>query len=174
MIELRLEPELLVSLLSLLATCYFWLVRARKERPYLEFHQLSDFRASCRRVADRPDVKRLSLQQPGTGGVLIVNHSLRQNSVVLFECFLLTEKGLVEGDWGFVGDDRPPWNIGPETSIAFSPACFFDVPADYEMPDDPVFYLRFVTASGKRFTKRFSKKAKQLSSNTAPPLQQAA
>ena len=172
--ELRLEPEMAVSALSLLVTAYFWMVRVRKERPHLKFHQLSDFRTSCRRIPDRKGVRRLSFQQLDTGGVLIVNHSLRQNSIVLFECFLATGDQLIEGDWGYSGDDKPPWNVGPETSIAFSPACFFDVPPEYEIPENPVFYLRFVTASGKRFTHRFTKLAKQQRAAEAPPLQRAA
>ena len=118
----------------------------------------------------------MSFQQLGTGGVLIVNHSLRQNSIVLFECFLSTDDGkLIQGDWGYSGDDKPPWNVGPETSIGFSPACFFDVSEDYQLPDNPVFYLRFVTASGKRFTRRFSKEAPRFGIQSEPPsLQQAA
>ncbi|MFK8114090.1 MAG: hypothetical protein AB8B91_17945 [Rubripirellula sp.] len=161
MMELYLDAQTLFSGLSLLVTCYFWLTRVRKERPHLQFHQLSDFRAVCRRIPDDPDRKRLCFQQLDSGGVLIVNHSIRQNSIVLFECFLTTDDGVIEGDWGYGGDDKPPWNIGPETSIPFSPACFFDVPADYQIPERPSFYLRFVTASGKRFTHRFTQQAKQ-------------
>ena len=172
--ELQIEAELVISCMSLLVTFYFWAIRVRKERPNLEFYQLSNFRTSCRRVPDRSDIKRLTLQQLDTGGILIVNHSIRQNSIVLFECFLVTDNGLLEGEWGYSGDDKPPWNIGPETSIAFSPACFFDVPPDYEVPENPVFYLRFITASGKRFTKRFTKEAKRHQAESAPPLQQAA
>lgn len=147
-----------LSTISFCVTCYFWFVRARKDRPKLEFMQLSDFRISCRRSPEG-DGKRLCIQQLDTGGVLIVNHSTRQNSVILFECFLSEGDRLIPGDWGYGGEDKPPWNIGPETSLAFSPACFFEVPADYETPENPVFYLRFMTASGKRFTQRFERKA---------------
>lgn len=173
-VDLQIDAQMIFSSASLLVTCYFWFVRIRRERPHLAFHQLSDFRASCRRVQDSEDKKRLCFQQLDTGGVLIVNHSIRQNSIVLFECFLPTEDGVIEGDWGYSGDDKPPWNIGPETSLAFSPACFFDVPANYEIPENPAVYLRFVTASGKRFTHRFNKQVKRHRAAGPPKLQQAA
>ena len=67
-------------------------------------------------------MKRLCLQQLETGGVLIVNHSTRQNSVVTFDCFLHTPRGTIAGDWGYGGEDKPPWNVGPESTIAFSPS----------------------------------------------------
>ena len=118
-------------------------------------------------------MKRLCLQQLDTGGVLIVNHSTRQNSVVLFDCFLQTEGGPIQGDWGFSGDDKPPWNIGPESTIAFSPACFFDVPEDFEVAENPEFQIQFITASGKRFSHRFTKQAPRLRAATEP-LKQAA
>jgi hypothetical protein len=153
------DLNLVLSGLSLLFTGYFWLVRSRKERPNLEFFQLSDFRCSCRRLSDREGVKRLCLQQPGTGGVLIVNHSTRQNSVVVFDCFLKTPSGEIAGDWGYSGDDQPPWNVGPESTIAFSPACFFDVPEDFEVPENPEFRIQFLTASGKPFSHRFTRQA---------------
>lgn len=174
MTELTFDAQMIFSSVSLLLTCYFWFVRIRKERPKLAFHQLSDFRTSCRRIPDCKDKRRLSFQQLDTGGVLIVNHSIRQNSIVLFDCFLLTDQGLIEGDWGYSGDDKPPWNIGPETSIAFSPACFFDVPADYEPPENPAIYLRFITASGKSFTHRFRKQVIRQRSVDLPVLQKAA
>ena len=142
--------------------------------PNLEFHQLSNFRATCRRVPGRDDIKSLCLQQLNSGGVLIVNHSLRQNSIIRFECFLLTDDGLIEGEWGYGGDDKPPWNVGPEIAISFSPACLFDVPATYEIPDDVVFWVRFVTASGKRFTKRFTKNVEQERSQAEFDLRKAA
>ena len=172
--DLQVDVQMLLSSVSVLVTCYFWLIRIRRERPKLAFHQLSDFRAWCRRIPDTEDKKRLCFQQLDTGGVLIVNHSIRQNSIVLFECFLSTDDGVIEGEWGYSGDDKPPWNIGPETSLAFSPACFFDVPVNYEIPENPAVYLRFVTASGKRFTHRFTKLVKRLRAEGPPPLQQAA
>lgn len=168
------EPGVCLSCLSLLLTAYFWLVRVRKERPNLEFHQLSNFRTSCRRVHGRDDIKSLSLQQLNSGGVLIVNHSLRQNSIIRFDCFLETEDGWIAGEWGYGGDDKPPWNVGPETAISFSPACVFDVPTTYEAPEDIVFWVRFVTASGKRFTKRFTKNLKQDRSTEELNLREAA
>lgn len=158
---------------SFLFTTYFWLVKARKERPQLQFHQLSNFRVSCRRNPEKEGKKRLCLSQIDTGGVLIVNHSTRQNSVILFECFLQTPQGLIRGDWGFTGDDKPPWNVGPESTIAFSPACFFDVPDDFEVPDDLSFSMRFVTASGKRFTHNFTRIAPRFISESQPARQAA-
>lgn len=157
------DTSLLMSGLSLCFTAYFWFVKARKERPRLEFHQLSNFRTSLGRSPDRQDRKRFSIQQLDTGGVLIVNHSIRQNSVVLFECKLRTSNGVVHGDWGYTGDDKPPWNIGPESSIAFSPACFFDVPIDFQEPDALEFELQFITASGHRFNHAFTKLAPRFS-----------
>ena len=130
---------------------------ARKERPHLEFYQLSDFRAACRRHRDRDGAKRLCLQQLDTGGVLIVNHSTRQNSVVLFDCLLRTDSGVIHGDWGYSGDDKPPWNIPPQSAISLSLACFFDMPDDYEVPEDLRFRVEFVTTSGKRFPHVFSR-----------------
>ena len=103
----------------------------------------------------------------------MANHSTRQNSIVLFDCFLITGQGLIQGDWGYTGDDKPPWNVGPESTIALSPACFFDVPEDFEVPADLEFHLQFLTASGKEFSHRFTKKAPRLRASN-PPLQQAA
>lgn len=172
--DLPIDAQLLFSGVSLIVTCYFWCVRTRRERPNLQFHQLADFRVNCRRHPEDPDQKRLCIQQLETGGVLIVNHSTRQNSIVLFECFLPTDDGVIEGDWGYSGDDKPPWNVGPEASIAFSPACFFDLPVDLNVPEDPVFYLRFVTASGKRFTHRFTRTAKRHRAVAPPSLREVA
>jgi hypothetical protein len=162
------DVELAISALSLVVTCYFWFVRARRDRPNLQFYQLGDFRCVCRRVPDKEGVKRLCIQQLGTGGVLIVNHSSRQNSIVLFDCFLHHGDDLIAGDWGYSGEDKPPWNIGPETSLAFSPACFFELPEGDNVPENPVFYLRFITASGKKFTHRFSKEAPQIRAADEP------
>lgn len=146
------DIQLLLSVGSFVFTTYFWFVKARREQPSLQCFQLSDFRAACHRHPEKAGQKRLGLQQLETGGVLIVNHSTRQNSVVCFDCYLQTERGEVLGDWGYSGDDKPPWNVGPESTIAFSPACFFDVPADYEVPEDPKFRIVMVTASGKSFS----------------------
>ncbi|MFT7642030.1 MAG: hypothetical protein ACI9G1_003787 [Pirellulaceae bacterium] len=157
----NIDLGLVLSALSCLFTAYFWIVKVRKEQPNIQFFQLSNFRSSLRRHPDREDVKRFSLQQLDTGGVLIVNHSTRQNSIVLFECFLKTDGGEIQGDWGYSGEDKPPWNVGPETSIAFSPVCFFDVPSDFETPENPEFRLEFITASGKTFSHRFTQEAPQ-------------
>lgn len=158
---------MLLSGASFLFTTYFWFVKAHKERPNLEFYQLSDYRASCRRHPEHDDKKRLCLQQLDTGGVLIVNHSTRQNSVVLFECYLQTERGEIRGDWGYSGEDKPPWNVGPETTIAFSPACFFDVADDFEIPDQLEFRIRFITASGRHFSHQFSKRTPRLNATNS-------
>ncbi len=158
------DIQMVFSGLSLLITGYFWFVKSRREQPNLEFYQLSDFRAVCRRHPEREEMKRLCIQQLDTGGVLVVNHSIRQNSIVLFDCFLHTDSGVTQGDWGYSGDDRPPWNIGPESTIAMSPACFFDVPGDYELPDDLEFRIQFVTASGRSFSHRFTRQAPRLRS----------
>ncbi|MDP6444319.1 MAG: hypothetical protein QGG36_17955 [Pirellulaceae bacterium] len=158
------DSRLLLSAASFLFTAYFWFVKARKERPNLAFYQLSDYRAVCRRHPKRDDMKRLCIQQLDTGGVLLVNHSTRQNSVVLFDCYLKTDKGEIQGDWGYSGEDKPPWNVGPESTIAFSPACFFDVAEDFVVPDEPEFRIEFMTASGGRFSHRFSKQAPRIAS----------
>jgi len=156
--------RMLLSGASFLFTTYFWFMKARKERPNLAFYQLCDYRVSCRRHPEDQTKKRVCAQQLDTGGVLIMNHSTRQNAIVLFDCFLETEQGEVQGDWGYTGDDKPPWNIGPETTMAFSPACFFDVPEDYETPDDLAFRIEFITVSGAKFSHRFTRKAPQLRS----------
>ncbi len=160
--EISLNAEMLMSGASLLVTIYFWLIKANRERPQLEFFQLCDYRAACRSQPDLKGLKRLCLQQIDTGGVLVVNHSTRQNSVVLFDCYLQTERGEILGDWGYTGDDKPPWNIGPESTISFSPACFFDVSEDYEISDNLQFRIEFITASGKRFSHQFAKFAPRL------------
>ena len=145
----------LLSLFSAAVTSYFWLVKSRKERPHLEFVQLSDFRPTLRNHPERTGMKRLCFQQREPGGVLAVNHSTRQNSIVVFQCRLLSAHAAISGDWGYSGEDKPPWNIGPESSLALSPACFFDVPGDFELPDDAEFEIRFQTASGVNFEHRF-------------------
>ncbi len=171
--ENEIALQMLLSGGSFLFTAYFWFVRSRREKPNLQFYQLSDYRSACRRHPDNPELKRLCLQQLDTGGVLIANHSSRQNSIVLFDCFLQTDQGAIQGDWGYSGDDKPPWNIGPESSIAFSPACFFDVPENFVVPENPVFRIQFITASGRRFSHRFTKQAPRLR-EIAEPLTRAA
>ena len=157
--DISIDAGIVLSCISLLFTAYFWLIQARKERPNLAFFQLANFRVSCRRNPDSENSKRIYFQQLHPGGVLIVNHSIRQNSIVVFECFLQTPTGEIAGEWGYGGDDQPPWNVGPESTIAFSPACIFDVPEDFEVPDDPEVRVQFITASGKTFTHRFQKDA---------------
>lgn len=143
-------------------TSYFWLVKARRERPDLKIYQLANFRATLRRGDPERPGKRLGLMQIQPGGVLMANNSVRQNSVVRFDCYLEHEGRKLKGDWGWSHDDKPPWNVGPETTIAVSPACFFDVPEDYEVPDDLRFGIEFVTISGRRFGHQFSLNAPPL------------
>jgi hypothetical protein len=166
--ESTLDMRMLMSGVSLGVTSYFWLVKARKERPNLQFYQLSDFRTACRRHSDKEGWKRLCFQQLDTGGVLVANHSTRQNSIIFFECYLLTDTGLITGDWGYGGDDKPPWNVGPESTISLSPACFFNVPKEFEVPENPEFHIQFITASGKQFSHRFTKQAPRLRASTEP------
>jgi hypothetical protein len=151
--------EMVLSVLSTVATGYFWLTRARQERPNLKIFQLRDFRATLRGGEGEHRTKRLNLTPMELGGVLVANNSLRQNSIVRFECFLAYAGGWLKGSWGYLNDDKPPWNLPPQTSIAISPACFFDVPEDFEVGDDLSFRVEFVTASGRRFSHRFSMKA---------------
>ncbi len=162
------DIRMVFSGFSFVVTSYFWLVKARKERPNLQFYQLSNFRTVSRRHPDKEGWRRLCIQQLDTGGVLVANHSLRQNSIIFFECYLLTDDGLVAGDWGFSGEDKPPWNVGPESTISISPACFFDVPEDLELPENPEFHIQFITASGKQFSHRFTQKAPRLRSADQP------
>ncbi|MCA9177122.1 MAG: hypothetical protein KDB14_21685, partial [Planctomycetales bacterium] len=136
-------------------------------------YHLSDFRVSSRRLPEHPGLKRICIQQLDTGGVLVANHSIRQNSIVLFECFLETTAGDLPGDWGFTGDDKPPWNVGPESTIAISPACFFNVPEQLNVPENPRFRIEFLTATGKRFSHVFSRQAPR-QSNSAEPARRAA
>jgi len=152
-------PELIISGCSLAITIYFWIVKASNEKPNLEFFQLSNFRATARSIPDDKSIKRLSMTQMDTGGVLVVNQSTRQDSVVVFDCWLKTDSGILRGDWGYLGDDKPPWNVGPQSTIAISPACHFDVPADFEIPDDFLFKIVFYTASGTQFSHTFLKSA---------------
>jgi len=159
--SLALSPEVqqFMAAGSAAVTSYFWLVKARRERPKLELYQLSNFRASLRRGNAEKGTKRLCLSQIDTGGVLIANNSSRQNSILRFDCSLELGGHRIGGDWGFTGDDKPPWNVGPESTIAFSPACFFEVPDDYEVPEELSFRLELVSVSGKRFGRQMSLQA---------------
>lgn len=154
--------EAVLSVFSAAMTSYFWLVRARRERPDLQVFQLRDFRSSLRRGDPDTNTKRLCLTQVDRCGVLVANNSTRQNSVVRFDCFLPMGKQTLKGRWGYVEDDTPPWNIAPESTISLSLACFFDVPEDYEIPDDLTFCVEFITVSGKRFAHEFSRNAPEL------------
>ena len=148
--------ELLLSCISVGITGYFWFIQARRERPQLTMYQVSGFRAVCRRHPQDDEIKRLCIQQLDSCGVLIANNSIRQNSIVMFDCWLLLPSGQqFQGEWGSVGDDRPPWNIGPETSISLGLACFFDVPSDFKIPDTYQIGIAFITASGKHFRHTF-------------------
>jgi len=149
--------QAVLSIFSAAVTSYFWFVKARQERPDLRFHQLMDFQASLRRGNPEEKTRRLGLTQVDSGGVLISNNSIRQNSILRFDCFLRDGGEWRKGRWGYVDQDKPPWNIPPQSAISLSLACFFDVPEDYEIPDDLRFRVEFVTASGKRFSHVFSR-----------------
>jgi hypothetical protein len=156
--------EIILSVASFSITVYFWFVQSRRERPRLNIYQINGFKAVCRRHQQREDVKRLCVQQMDSHGVLIANNSTRQNSIVLFDCwFLLPDGKQIHGDWGFVGDDRPPWNIGPESTISMGLACFFDVPKDFEIPESFEIGIDFISASGKRFAHTFTREAPEAS-----------
>ena len=167
-------PELIISGASFAITIYFWVVKASNERPNLEFFQLSNFRASLRSVPGQPDSRRLCISQMDTGGVLVVNQSTRQDSVVVFDCFLKTGNDNIRGDWGFTGEDKPPWNVGPQSTIAISPACFFEVPMSFEIPDDLNFKIVFYTACGTQFSHTFAKEAPRYQAETDETVKVAA
>ena len=151
--------EAALSLASVTMTAYFWMVQARRERPYLEFFQMQDFRATLRRGDGNPETKRLSVTQIAEGGTMIANHSTRQNAIVRFDCFLEEPSGWLKGHWGFMEEERFPWNIPPESAISRRLACFFDVPVDYEVRDQMNIRVEFVTVSGQRFSDLFHLKA---------------
>jgi hypothetical protein len=151
--------EVVLSVCSLGFTAYFWLVKARREQPCLRVFQLQNFRAAVRGAGQGNEGNRLCISQVGAGGVLIANDSTRQNSIVRFDCFLYLEKQVIAGTWGYIDEDKPPWNIGPEMTIALSPACFFPVENDFQVPDDVRFRMEFITVSGKRFGHEFSLEA---------------
>lgn len=158
----ELSPEVVISVVSLSMTSYFWLIQARRERPDIKFFQLRHFRATLRRGDPGQNNKRLAIIQMDSGGTLIANNSTRQNSIVRFDCFLRHKGNLIQGKWGYVDDDQPPWNIPPESTIAMSVACFFDVPEDCEIPENLDFRVDFVTVSGQRFSHMFSLNAPEL------------
>ncbi len=157
-----LKPETVMSGLSAAFTGYFWFIKARKEKPALTIVQLRNFRTSLRCGEEGSDRKRLGLTQTEPCGILVANNSIRQNAIIGFDCYLKYQGETIKGDWGYVNDDTPPWNIGPESAISLSLACFFDVPEDCEVPEDMNFRVEFKTASGKRFPHLFSIKAPEL------------
>ncbi|MCP4513021.1 MAG: hypothetical protein GY903_14870 [Fuerstiella sp.] len=159
--------EVVFSGTSLAITLYYWFIQARRERPQLRIYQIGSFRAACRRHQKRDDARRLCVQQLDSCGVLIANNSIRQNSIVLFDCWLLLPDGQeLRGDWGTVGDDRPPWNVGPESTIAMGLACFFDVPLAFEVPDSFEIGVEFISASGQRYSHRFAREAPAFNTDT--------
>lgn len=154
-----LSIESVLSVMSAAMTGYFWLVRARRENPRLKIFQLHNFRATLRRGEEEKKTKRLCLSQVDSCGVLIANDSTRQNSIIRFDCFLRHRGQQIKGVWGYVDNDKPPWNIPPESTISLSLACFFDVPEDFEIRDNLTFRLEFVTVGGHRFKHLFSTQA---------------
>lgn len=150
--------EAALSIFSAAMTSYFWLIRARREKPCLQFYQLGNFNAGLRSRPDSKEQKSLVLSQVMATGVLVANQSTRQNSIVKYEGFLKLGEDEIKGSWMYAEDDLPPWNIAPESSIALRLGCWFDVPDGYEVPDELEFEIEFVTASGKRFSHRFQRK----------------
>ena len=78
----HLPIELVLSVFSVFMTTYFWLVKARRERPQLKFFQMHGFRCSLRR--GQSEDKRLLVSQVQPGGVLVANNSTLQNSIHSF------------------------------------------------------------------------------------------
>ena len=154
--------ETVLAAFSAAMTTYFWLVKSRSERPNLKFFQLGNFRATLRRGNSEQKAKRLCPTQLESGGVLAANDSSRQNSIIRFDCYLKENGQSIKGDWGWTADDKPPWNIPPGSTISLSPACFFDVPEDYETPEDLAFRVEFIAVNGQRFAHNLSLKAPQL------------
>lgn len=161
--ESRVGIETILSVTSLVVTLYFWFVQANRERPDLRFFQLTDMRAVTRRVPGHEGVVRLCVQQLDSHGVLVANNSSRQNAIVNYECSFQYQGQTVVGDWGYVDDDKPPWNVGPDSSIGLGLAFFFDVAEDFEIPDQLEFSVTFFAVNGKRFDSRFWLKAPRLS-----------
>ena len=155
----NIRPEMVLSILSLVMTVYFWLIKSRKERPNLKVFQLWSFGSSPGRENEN-GTKTISVYPMESGGVLVANNSTTQNSIIKFDCYLRDGKQWVKGVWGYQNNDKPPWNIAPQSTIAISPVCFFDVRKDFEMKDDSVFKLEFITISGKRFSFLFQHKMK--------------
>jgi hypothetical protein len=148
--------EAILSVLSISLTAYFWMVKARRERPSLEFFQMRSFRANLRRGEEGSNTKRLGLTQIEQCGILIANNSTRQNSIVRFNCSFKYQGASIKGYWGYMEDEKFPWNIAPESAIDVRLACFFDVPEDFEIPDDMDFRVEFLTVGGRQFGHTFS------------------
>ncbi|MFK7819769.1 MAG: hypothetical protein AB8G99_13700 [Planctomycetaceae bacterium] len=161
--QVEVGVEAVLSTVSLIVTLYFWFVQANRERPRLRFFQLGDFRANLRSIPGQEGVKRLCVQQMDSYGVLVANDSTRQNAIINFECSFRRGGQWVQGDWGYVGDDKPPYNIGPESSIALGLAFFFDVEDSFEIPPQLEFRVTFNAVSGGKFVSRFWLKAPNLS-----------
>ncbi|MGE3807260.1 MAG: hypothetical protein AB7K24_21565 [Gemmataceae bacterium] len=147
--------ESALSVGSALMTSYFWLVRARRESPCLTVFQMQDFRALPRRGDPERKTKRLCFSQVSPGGVLVANNSVLHNSIIRFDCELKLDKQWIKGDFGWLNDEKPPWNLPPQTTIALSIACFFEVAEDYAVPEDAEFRVAFQTISGKKFPHTF-------------------
>ena len=149
--------ELIMSVVSFSFTLYFWLVRMRHERPNLKFFQLYDFYLV--RKAKTPEGRFTArFNQRQEKGVLVANDSVMQNSIVRFDCTLRDQGREFRGYWGYLGQDRPPWNIPPQSTISISPHCEFPVPEDFEPSrEDFELVLDFVTVSGRKFRHVFRK-----------------
>lgn len=153
--------EILLSGLSLVVTFYFWLTKARGEKPNLKIFQLWSFGSSGGRVDEAAGTEKISVWPMESGGVLIANNSTLQNSIIKFDCYLKLDNKWVKGTWGYQNNEKPPWNIPPQTTVAISPVCFFEVPKGFQMKEEAVFRIDFITISGKRFGHIFQYKLKE-------------
>jgi hypothetical protein len=153
--------EVFLSALSLVVTFYFWVIKARSEKPSLKIFQLWSFGSSPGRENAEQGTKTISVWPMESGGVLVANNSTLQNSIIKFDCYLKVADKWVKGTWGYQNQEKPPWNIAPQTTVALSPVCFFEVPKDFEMKDNAVFRIDFITISGKRFGHIFQYKTKE-------------
>jgi hypothetical protein len=151
---------IMLAVLSICITVYHWVITMNREKPDLSFYQLNNFRSTIYGAnSKKHDWKRLVFSQISTDGTLVANHSALQNSIVYFKCKLKYGSKSVDGDWGYLGDNKPPWNIPPQGSISLSPTCTFKVPKAFVKPDDYKLEIKFATTSGNGFVHTFLKEA---------------
>ena len=150
--------ETILSVFSATATGYFWFVKARRERPSLDFYQTQSLRSSIRKMSGEATQRTLSLTQIGEGGLLIANNSTRQTTILRCDCLFEWKGQVLPGRGGHMEDELYPWSIPPESAIPRRLAVFFDVPDDFELPDSFEFQAEFVTVGGRRFSHTFQLK----------------